>query len=158
MDVGDEDAIKEKAHILIEDVIRHAKEHLRDLQEKERVICTREWKSYSVVYVQQTWEFHESWLHWSDYLQEEELKYSRRYHYRVRWSIPTRRKPIPRATACIYFIMEISKIKPPTLPVEVFFILESNRLIHRPGQCRFREKWLKDIIENKRILMDSITF
>ncbi|XP_008167254.3 A-kinase anchor protein 14 isoform X3 [Chrysemys picta bellii] len=120
--------------------------------------CTREWKSYSVVYVQQTWEFHESWLHWSDYLQEEELKYSRRYHYRVRWSIPTCRKPIPRATACIYFIIEISKIKPPTLPVEVFFILESNRLIHRPGQCRFREKWLKDIIESKRILMDSITF
>nr|XP_014425222.1 A-kinase anchor protein 14 [Pelodiscus sinensis] len=108
--------------------------------------------------MQQTWEFHESWLHWSDYLQEEELKYSKRYHYRVRWSIPTCRKPIPRATACIYFIIEISKIKPPTLPVEVFFILESNKLIHRPGQCRVREKWLKDIIESKRILMDSITF
>ncbi|XP_067405806.1 A-kinase anchor protein 14 isoform X2 [Emydura macquarii macquarii] len=105
-----------------------------------------------------TWEFHESWLHWSDYLQEEELKYSKRYHYRVRWSIPTCRKPIPQATASIYFIIEISKIKPPTLPVEVFFILESNRLIHRPGQCRFREKWLKDIIESKMILMDSITF
>ncbi|XP_073217421.1 A-kinase anchor protein 14 isoform X2 [Lepidochelys kempii] len=217
MGVGDEDAvIKEKAQILIEDVIRDAKEHLRDLQEKEReaeyiiqniqwtsckdftvergqqqieeymsrlssltnvhgggallahdgiyhiggcaVICTREWKTYSVVYVQQTWEFHGSWLHWSDYLQEQELTYSKRYHYRVRWSIPTCRKPIPRTTACIYFIIEISKIKPPTLPVEVFFILESNRFIHRPGQCRFREKWLKDIIESKKILMDSITF
>ncbi|XP_074864144.1 A-kinase anchor protein 14 isoform X4 [Carettochelys insculpta] len=45
-----------------------------------------------------------------------------------------------------------------TLPVEVFFILESNRLIHRPGQCRVREKWLKDIIESKRVLVDSITF
>ncbi|KAG6937114.1 A-kinase anchoring protein 14 [Chelydra serpentina] len=37
MDVGEEDAaIKEKAHSLIANVIRDAKEHLRDLQEKER--------------------------------------------------------------------------------------------------------------------------
>ncbi|NXG37417.1 AKA14 protein, partial [Dromaius novaehollandiae] len=103
-----------------------------------------------------TWEFHESWLHWSEFLQEEELKYSKRYHYRVCWSVPTRRKPIPRATASVYFIIEISKIKPATLPVEVFFVLESSRLIHRPGQCRFREKWLKDIIENKITLMESL--
>ncbi|XP_067405808.1 A-kinase anchor protein 14 isoform X4 [Emydura macquarii macquarii] len=173
MDVGDENAaIKEKVDILIENVIRDAKEHLRDLQEKKReagyIIQNIQWtsgKDFTVERGQQqieeymsTWEFHESWLHWSDYLQEEELKYSKRYHYRVRWSIPTCRKPIPQATASIYFIIEISKIKPPTLPVEVFFILESNRLIHRPGQCRFREKWLKDIIESKMILMDSITF
>ncbi|KAM6197950.1 A-kinase anchor protein 14 [Sarcoramphus papa] len=105
-----------------------------------------------------TWGVHESWLHWSEFLQEEELKDSKRYHYRVCWSIPTRRKPIPRATASIYFIIEISKIKPATLPVEVFFTLESSRLIHRPEQCQFREKWLKDIIENKIILMERQTF
>ncbi|XP_018085418.1 uncharacterized protein LOC108698443 isoform X2 [Xenopus laevis] len=45
-----------------------------------------------------------------------------------------------------------------TLPVEVFFIFESTRLVHRPGQSRFREKWLKDIIESKLIMMESITF
>ncbi|EMP35399.1 A-kinase anchor protein 14 [Chelonia mydas] len=128
MGVGDEDAvIKEKAQILIEDVIRDAKEHLRDLQEKEReaeyIIQNIQWtscKDFTVERGQQqieeymsTWEFHGSWLHWSDYLQEQELTYSKRYHYRVRWSIPTCRKPIPRTTACIYFIIEISKIKPP---------------------------------------------
>nr|XP_025036688.1 A-kinase anchor protein 14 isoform X1 [Pelodiscus sinensis] len=129
MDVEDADAaIKEKAHVVIENVIRDAKEHLQDLQEKEReaeyIIQNIQWtscKDFTVErgqqqieeYMSQTWEFHESWLHWSDYLQEEELKYSKRYHYRVRWSIPTCRKPIPRATACIYFIIEISKIKPP---------------------------------------------
>ncbi|KFV44951.1 A-kinase anchor protein 14, partial [Gavia stellata] len=59
-----------------------------------------------------TWEVHKSWLHWSEFLQEEELKYSKRYHYRVCWSVPTRRKPIPRATASVYFVIEISKIKP----------------------------------------------
>ncbi|XP_030305265.1 A-kinase anchor protein 14 [Calypte anna] len=78
-----------------------------------------------------TWEVHESWLYWSEFLREEELKDSKRYHYRVCWSVPTRRKPIPRATASIYFVIEISKIKPATSPVEVFFTLESSRLIHR---------------------------
>ncbi|XP_048815766.1 A-kinase anchor protein 14 isoform X3 [Lagopus muta] len=43
-----------------------------------------------------------------------------------------------------------------TLPVEVFFFLESSRLIHRPEHCRFREKWLKDIIENKIILRERL--
>lgn len=64
------------------------------------------------MFVQQTWDVHRSWLHWSEFLQEEELKYSKRYHYRVCWSVPTRRKPIPQATASIYFVIEISKIKP----------------------------------------------
>ncbi|XP_053896404.1 A-kinase anchor protein 14 isoform X4 [Malaclemys terrapin pileata] len=113
MDVGDEDAaIKEKAHILIEDVIRDAKEHLRDLQEKEREA------EYIIQNIQ--------WASCKDFTVERGQQQIEEYMS--------------------------------TLPVEVFFILESNRLIHRPGQCRFREKWLKDIIESKRILMDSITF
>lgn len=62
--------------------------------------------------VQQTWEVHESWRHWSEFLHEEDLEYSKRYHYRVCWSIPTRRKPIPQATASVFFVIEISKVKP----------------------------------------------
>ncbi|KFO93062.1 A-kinase anchor protein 14, partial [Buceros rhinoceros silvestris] len=102
------------------------------------------------------WQVHESWRHWSEFLHEEDLEYSKRHHYRVCWSIPTRRKPIPQATASVYFVIEISKVKPATSPVEVFFTLESSRLIHRPEQCQFREKWLKDIIENKIILMERL--
>ncbi|XP_033369911.1 A-kinase anchor protein 14 isoform X3 [Parus major] len=96
-----------------------------------------------------TWDIHESWLHHSEFLEEEELKDSKRYHYRVCWGLPTRRKPIPRATASVYFVIVISKSKPDTEPVEVFYRLESSRLIRRPEQCQFREKWLQDIIENK---------
>ncbi|NXB65290.1 AKA14 protein, partial [Struthidea cinerea] len=96
-----------------------------------------------------TWDIHESWLHHSEFLEEEELKDSKRYHYRACWGIPTRRKPIPQATASVYFVIVISKFKPDTTPVEVFYRLESSRLIRRPEQCQFREKWLKDIIENK---------
>ncbi|NXY91173.1 AKA14 protein, partial [Alcedo cyanopectus] len=103
-----------------------------------------------------TWEIHERWLHWSEFLQEEELEHSKRYHYRACWSVPTRRKPIPRAAASTYFIIEISKTKPATSPAEIFFTLESSRLIHRPEKCVFREKWLKDIIENKIILIERL--
>nr|XP_025978898.1 A-kinase anchor protein 14 [Dromaius novaehollandiae] len=127
MDKGEEDAaMEEKARSVIANVISSAKQHLLDLQKKgketEYVIKNIQWttcKNFTVERGKQqieeyisTWEFHESWLRWSEFLQEEELKYSKRYHYRVCWSVPTRRKPIPRATASVYFIIEISKIKP----------------------------------------------
>uniref|UniRef100_A0A8C3NI42 Uncharacterized protein n=1 Tax=Geospiza parvula TaxID=87175 RepID=A0A8C3NI42_GEOPR len=45
--------------------------------------------------------------------QYEKLKESTsRYHYRACWGLPTRRKPIPRATASVYFVIVISKLKP----------------------------------------------
>lgn len=64
------------------------------------------------MFIQQTWDIHESWLHHSEFLEEEELKDSKRYHYRACWGLPTRRKPIPRATASVYFVIVISKFKP----------------------------------------------
>uniref|UniRef100_A0A8C4SK47 A-kinase anchoring protein 14 n=1 Tax=Erpetoichthys calabaricus TaxID=27687 RepID=A0A8C4SK47_ERPCA len=105
-----------------------------------------------------TWEMHASWLHSIDYLQEESLEFSRRYHYRVKWSVPTRRKPVPRSTACVYFVIEVFTNKPENWPVQVYYFVESNRLLHRPGQSRFREKWLKDVIESKILLTEKITF
>ncbi|XP_074061271.1 A-kinase anchor protein 14 [Macrotis lagotis] len=105
-----------------------------------------------------TWEFHDNWLHWCDYMAKEELEFSVCHHYRVRWSTPTARKPMPRATACMYFFIEVSKIKPKNSPVKVVYVLEGNRYVHRPGKSRFQEKWLKDIIESKIILMDKIDF
>ena len=60
----------------------------------------------------QTWDYEDSWLFCVDYLGQNEHQYDTRYRFRVRWSIPTRRKPIPRATASVYFTFEVSKIKP----------------------------------------------
>ncbi|PKK26893.1 hypothetical protein A306_00000163 [Columba livia] len=159
MDKGEKNnASEEKAHIPMENGRSSTEKYLPEQKKNEKeakyVIKNIQWGPCDSFTVQRgwqqieeyisTWEIHESWLHWSEFLQEEELKYSKRYHYRACFSIPTRRKPIPRATAS-------------TLPVEVFFTLESSRLIHRPGQCRFREKWLKDIIENKIILVERLT-
>ncbi|KAJ8401778.1 hypothetical protein AAFF_G00377490 [Aldrovandia affinis] len=105
-----------------------------------------------------TWELHPSWLFSLEFLQEKELEFCKEHHYRVQWSIPTRQNPIPKATACVYFVIEISKIKPQSLPVEVYYLVESCRLRHRPGKTRFREKWLKDIIESKTLLQDTVNF
>lgn len=106
----------------------------------------------------QTWEVHPSWLFSLEFLQDSEQEFYKQYHYRAQWSIPTRRTPIPRGTACVYFVIEISKIKPQTIPVEVYYMVESNRLAYRPGKSRFREKWLKDVIESKALLQDTVDF
>ncbi|XP_027543147.1 A-kinase anchor protein 14 isoform X2 [Neopelma chrysocephalum] len=121
-----------------------------------QVTSTGQRESQCDAFIRQTWDIHKSWLHHSEFLEEEELKDSKRYHYRACWGIPTRRKPIPRATASVYFVIVISKLKPDTSPVEVFFRLESSRLIRRPEECQFREKWLQDIIENKIILIERL--
>ncbi|XP_003724467.1 A-kinase anchor protein 14 [Strongylocentrotus purpuratus] len=105
-----------------------------------------------------TWEYDNSWLYCIDFLREEDDKYCKKYRYQVRWSIPTRRKPVPRATACVYFTLEVSKIKPKTFPVSVYYVFESNRLVHQPGQSRFRDRWLKDTIDTKILVMDTVTF
>ena len=66
----------------------------------------------AVTNILQTWERDGSWLYCIDFLREEEHPYSWRYRYAVKWSIPTRRKPIPRATASVYITIEVSKFKP----------------------------------------------
>ncbi|KAL8573825.1 hypothetical protein ACOMHN_019098 [Nucella lapillus] len=105
-----------------------------------------------------TWEYDNSWLYCVDFLGEDTHPYDKRYRFRVRWSIPTRRKPVPRATACVYFTFVVSTIKPRNYPVDVFYVFETNRLVHKPGQSRFREKWLKDIIETKVSMMTAVRF
>lgn len=105
-----------------------------------------------------TWQFENSWQYCIDFLGEDPHDYDVRYRFRLRWSIPTRRKPIPRATACVYFSFVVSTIKPKHFPVDVFFVFEGNRLVHKPGESRFREKWLKDIIESKVMMQQMVTF
>lgn len=106
----------------------------------------------------QTWERGSHWLHYTEFLSEDICKNSKRYRYKVQWSIPTRRKPIPRATASVYFTIELSTVKPKDYPVKVYYIFEANKLVHRPGKSKFREQWLKDIVDSKILLMESVNF
>ncbi|XP_071069475.1 A-kinase anchor protein 14 [Dasypus novemcinctus] len=103
-----------------------------------------------------TWEFQDRWVHCSEFFQREDLGHTFHYIYRVRWSIPTARRPMARVTAAVYFIIKITKSKPADSPIDVWYVFEAHTLIHRPGMSRFREKWLRDIIDAKNILMESI--
>ncbi|KAF7711678.1 A-kinase anchor protein 14, partial [Silurus meridionalis] len=105
-----------------------------------------------------TWEMNPKWLFSVQFLQERELEYEKQFLYRALWSIPTSRRPIPAHTASVYFTISISKIKPQTNPVQVRFQLEFSKTTHVPGKTIFREKWLNDSIENKSLLMETITF
>ncbi|XP_042367696.1 A-kinase anchor protein 14 [Plectropomus leopardus] len=103
----------------------------------------------------QTWEMPPCWLYSLDFLYSTEEEHQTFYHYRARFTTPTSRKPI-QGTASVYFSVGISKVKPRSLPVEVHFVVESNRLVHTPGRTRFREKWLVDIIESKTLLRKAV--
>ncbi|XP_043093029.1 A-kinase anchor protein 14 [Puntigrus tetrazona] len=106
-----------------------------------------------------TWEIETpGWLYSVRFLRQTELEFKTQFQYEAKWSTPTPSAPIPRATASVYFTIEISKAKPNTLPVDVHFLVESKRSEHIPGQTRFREKWLMDVIESKALLMDTVDF
>uniref|UniRef100_A0A8C2XIH2 Si:dkeyp-81f3.4 n=1 Tax=Cyclopterus lumpus TaxID=8103 RepID=A0A8C2XIH2_CYCLU len=94
----------------------------------------------------QTWEMQHGWSHSLLFLSSTEEEQHTFHHYRARFSTTTSRRPI-QETASVYFVAVVSKVNPQTLPVEVHFVVESNRLVHTAGSTRFREKWLADVIE-----------
>ena len=128
------------------------------------------------------------WLYAIDFLQRKSFEFNDLYIYRVnlfiiflsilfsqvRYSIPTRRQPIPRHTVSIYFTIDISKIKPKVKhsfrkkflsnffqqnhPVKVSFVFETQRLIHHPSNFRFRQNWLQNIVLLKENLSQGIDF
>ncbi|TPP58611.1 A-kinase anchor protein 14 [Fasciola gigantica] len=106
----------------------------------------------------QGWNIDETWLHCTDILPTEEQPYDVNHRYRVRWSMPTRRSPIPGATVSIYFTIQVSKIKPKNLEVGVYYQVETFKTMHRPGMTRFCERWLRDVIDNKKRLMSYVNF
>lgn len=84
-----------------------------------------------VIFSIKTWDYQDSWEYCVDYLGEEEHEFDNRYRFRVRWSIPTRRKPIPRSTACVYFTFQVSKIKPKVKNVMSIFLIHMHWRINQ---------------------------
>lgn len=102
-----------------------------------------------------TWEMQPGWLYSLDFLYSTEEEHHTFYHYQARFSTPTQEEPI-QGTASVYFAVDISKVKPQTLPVEVLFIIESSKLVHTPGTTTFREKWLEEVIKSKTLLRRAV--
>jgi A-kinase anchor protein 14 len=42
--------------------------------------------------------------------------------------------------------------------VEVYYVFETQKLVHRPGFSRFRQQWLNDIIDLKEYLIKDCKF
>ncbi|VDP87959.1 unnamed protein product [Echinostoma caproni] len=84
----------------------------------------------------QGWDIDENWLHCIDILPSEEKPYDVNHKYRVRWSVPTRRTPIPRATASIYFTIQVSKIKPKVSRVSVCYYVSLKQCDLIPSDIR----------------------
>ena len=99
------------------------------------------------------------------------------------WSIPTRRKPIPKFTASVYFTYDVSKIKPKVSVksiiilfclfiikkntfffinqdkiVDLTYVFETQKYVHYPGTTRFRQEWLIDIINMKENVIKDCKF
>ncbi|CAF3732477.1 unnamed protein product [Rotaria magnacalcarata] len=100
----------------------------------------------------------DSWLYAIDFLERKSLEFNYLYIYRVRYSIPTRRQPIPRQTVSVYFTIDVSKIKPKNTIVHVSFVFETMRVVYHPGEFRFRQNWLEDIILFKEKMANDINF
>lgn len=103
----------------------------------------------------QTWELPPCWLYSLDFLRSVEDEHRTSHHYQARFSTPTPRKPIC-GTASVYFVVDVSKVKPQTLPVEVRFTVESNRLVQTPGRTSFKENWLSDVLQSKTSLRRAV--
>ncbi|KAJ0057393.1 hypothetical protein NL108_006107 [Boleophthalmus pectinirostris] len=100
-----------------------------------------------------TWDLPSAWLYSLDYLGVTKEEFFTFYHYRARFSTPTAQKPMT-GTAGVYFA--VNKVNPQTQPVDVHYVIESNRLINRAGKVVFREKWLSDVIESKILLRKNV--
>ncbi|XP_068443114.1 A-kinase anchor protein 14 [Clinocottus analis] len=103
----------------------------------------------------QTWEMQLRWSHSLRFLFSTEEEQHTFYHFRARWSKTSSWKPI-RGTASVFFVAVVFKVDPGTLPVEVYFVVESNRRVHTPGRTIFREKWLADVLESKSLLQREV--
>ncbi|CAF2381456.1 unnamed protein product [Rotaria sp. Silwood2] len=114
-------------------------------------------------YIEKEWKtspggYDSSWLYAIDFVEQKSLEFNDLYIYRVCYSIPTRRQPIPRQTVSIYFTIDVSKVKPKNTTVQVSFVFETMRIVYHPGEFRFRQNWLQDIVLLKEKMIKNIDF
>ncbi|XP_075907903.1 A-kinase anchor protein 14 [Nelusetta ayraudi] len=102
----------------------------------------------------ETWGLPPAWLYCVNVLCTTEDEHRSVHHYRANFSTPTKEKPI-ETRACVFFAVNVPKVAARSRPVEVLFMIESNRLVHTPGTTTFREQWLTDVIESKNLLREA---
>merc|ERR1711931_620260 len=85
-----------------------------------------------------------------------ETEFGKNHHYNVKFSIPTRQKPVPLATASVFFVLTESKSASPNSPIGVEYQVEGHHLNQSPGKLEFRQKWLYDVLKSKNIFSTEL--
>jgi len=102
------------------------------------------------------WALDECWLYCIDYIECVETEFGKNHHYNVKFSIPTRQKPVPLATASVFFVLTESKSGSPNSPIGVEYQVEGHHLNQSPGKLEFRQKWLYDVLKSKNIFSTEL--
>nr|VZH94972.1 unnamed protein product [Spirometra erinaceieuropaei] len=105
-----------------------------------------------------SWDLSPDWTYNIEALPMTDEVYAINYRYRVRFSIPTQRTPVPRQTVSVYFTLSKSKVKPNKHEIAVFYVIESLGLVHRPGEHIFSEEWLKMVLRQKTQFGESVKY
>lgn len=106
----------------------------------------------------QPWVRNPSWLYCIDAVNTTDKKYSTEYTFRVRWSIPTNCKPIPVASASVYFTYQVLKKCQEDVPSEVKIRYESNTLELDSQVFVFNEANLFKILDAKAKVLEGQAF
>ncbi|XP_049623576.1 A-kinase anchor protein 14-like [Suncus etruscus] len=102
------------------------------------------------------WKHESCWVHYTEFLDKQDVHHSILYNYRVNWSIPTAQIPIPKIETTMDFTIKFSKSKPPRAPVDITYKLDHQTFIQRPETMQFQEKWMREFLLGKYTLLDAV--
>ncbi|KAL5108605.1 A-kinase anchor protein 14 [Taenia crassiceps] len=105
-----------------------------------------------------SWDLTCGWVYVLKMLPPKEKQYWTEYYYEVRFSIPTRRQPIPKYTVSVYFTLRRARCKPGKTPIDVCYVVETLSQRNRPEEHVFNEEWLKMVLEYKAKLGERLCF
>merc|ERR1712048_309813 len=104
------------------------------------------------------WERKAEWLYCVDFVQKRDETYFTEYEFRVRWSIPKPDRPIPKASASIYFSYKVLKKMPADTPCKVSIKYETNTQTSDSSDFVFKENNLTRILNAKEKLLRGQAF
>jgi len=105
------------------------------------------------------WQLDEQWLSCIDHINTTEKEFAIEHKYNVRFSIPTRKKPIPTATASVFFTLTQSTVTgTASEPMSVAYQVEGFRLSQSPGAFTFQQRWLYEVLESKAKFITLVDF
>lgn len=108
-------------------------------------------------YIRQ-WNRHDEWLYCIDFVSKNDSNYFTEYTFRVRWSIPKDDRPIPKASASVYFTYKLLKNMPKSTQSQVNIRYECNTNSSDSSGFKFNEACLYRILDCKAKSLEGQVF